>query len=102
MTCIAAIKDGDSIYMGGDSMVSGYITDLIATPKVFQIGEWLLGCAGDSRDCQIIRHAFTPPDVPSGISDDAYMTTIFTVALRTILGNHGRLRKKPTMSKVEL
>lgn len=95
MTCIIAAKDKDgSIYMAGDSMVSGYVTDTIIGGKVFKIGEWLIGVAGDARDGQVIQHAFVPPDIPSDVTIDGYMVSTFAAAVRSTLEKAGRLCKE--------
>jgi hypothetical protein len=49
MTCIAAIVDKETgiIYMGADSAASNYWSmNLIASKKVFRVGEFLIGCSG--------------------------------------------------------
>ena len=89
MTCIVAVRDRDgSLWMGGDSMVSGVNADLLANPKVIRKGDWLLGLAGDCSEAQVIFHLFTPPPVPRGMGIDTYLMTTFLPALREAQSKH--------------
>lgn len=81
MTCIAVLKQDDSIWMAGDRGASDDDTIFpLTAPKVFKIGPYLLGYAG-SMDGERIRHNFKPP-LPKGKDLDKFMYTEFLLALR--------------------
>ena len=83
MTCIVALKKDGRVYMGGDSAVTiGYQQQISTEPKVFQVGEFLIGAAGNARNCQIANHWFNPPEQSKNQSDLAYMCTSFAMALQ--------------------
>ena len=85
MTCIAVVRKEDKIYMSGERGVSD--DDIIlqsATPKVWQLGPYLMGYAG-SMDGERIRHNFKPP-LPEG-NLDKFMYTKFIKSLRTFYEN---------------
>ena len=82
MTCIAVLKQEDgAIWMAGDRGASDEDTILpLTAPKVFKIGQYLIGYAG-SMDGERIRYNFKPP-VPKNKDLDKFMYTEFLVALR--------------------
>ncbi len=63
MTCIVAIKDGHGgVVMGADSAVSaGDMVQQLAVPKIVQVGEMLIGGAGELLPIQRILTGFRPP-----------------------------------------
>ena len=81
MTCIAVLKTENTIWMAGDRGASDEDTILpLTAPKVFKIGQYLIGYAG-SMDGERIRHNFKPP-VPKTKDIEKFMYTEFLVALR--------------------
>lgn len=59
MTCIVAIRDGDYVYMGGDSFL-GHAgkAGTMSTPKLFKKGSLLIGAAGSSKLIEIFEDQF--------------------------------------------
>lgn len=85
MTCIVAYTDVTGrTWMGGDSgSFSGWDTTTISTGKVDRKGEFLMGYTGDSRGANLLRYAFTPPEIGGQDVDlMGYMVTHFVDKLR--------------------
>ena len=94
MTCIVGIEHKGRIWMGGDSGVfSGWDFTSLPDGKVFAIGEFLIGVAGDARLGQLVRHKFAPPVFAEGEDLDKYMITSFVDALRDCLKNAGAVSR---------
>lgn len=62
MTCVAGIVDGPKVWLGGDSANSSKV-EIVTTvdPKVFQLGEWVLGYAGDLAFGDVLRYRIAMP-----------------------------------------
>jgi len=88
MTCICALKQGNTIYMVGDSAGAG--GGEIYTrkdPKIFQKKGFLIGSAGSWRDSQIIEfHQNFPPLKEKDIF--TYLCSDFVKSLRKCLKKH--------------
>ena len=86
MTCIAAVTDGKTVWMGGDSAgVGGWDLDVRTDSKVFRNGEFLFGFTTSFRMGQLLRYAFMPP-TPHELQDvAAFMATDFVNAVRDCL-----------------
>ena len=81
MTCIAVLRTDDKIYMAGDRGASDDdVIMSLSTPKIWRVGEYLIGYAG-TMDGERIRHNFSPP--PPDLKDlDKFMHTRFIKSLR--------------------
>lgn len=56
MTCIVGLVDKGTVYMGGDSCASSdYAHQIVGNPKVFRIGEMILGVCGSFRLIDLLR-----------------------------------------------
>jgi len=79
MTCIVGIADGKGgIHIGGDSFGSdGHAGVILAEPKIFQIGEFIIGYCGSFRMGQILQYQFEPPSREEGQTDMSYLITSF-------------------------
>ena len=90
MTCIAAVVEGDRVFMGGDSAASDGC-DLVvrADQKVFRNGPMLMGFAGSFRMGQLLRYSFTPPKHARRKDVHRYMVTDFVDAVRDCLKKGG-------------
>lgn len=100
MTCIAAITDGKTVWMGGDSAAAcGWDISLLVSPKVFRVGECLIGGTGDVRALQILEHAFSPPTLKEGQSIPHYFAVDFVNALRDCLKSAGYAEKSNEKEK---
>lgn len=84
MTCIVALTNGQTVYMGGDSAAvdehNGFITTR-KEPKVFIRGEYIIGYAGSFRFGKVVEHSFNVPD-PIYTDINKFMNTEFVSALR--------------------
>lgn len=94
MTCIAAITDGKTVWMGGDS--AGVSDDLSVTvrdePKVFENGCYLIGFTSSFRMGQVLRYTALP--VPPPRADlHRFMCTRFIDAVRKATSKSGYLGK---------
>jgi ATP-dependent protease HslVU (ClpYQ) peptidase subunit len=94
MTCIVGLVDRGGVYIGGDSAgVAGLDITLMAQPKVFHNGPFLIGYTSSFRMGQLLQFALDPP--VRTVSQDvyAYMVTTFVDAVRDCLKGGGYARK---------
>jgi 20S proteasome alpha/beta subunit len=85
MTCIVAISDKGHVYMGGERGFSDSYTLVSSTrPKIFSIGQYLIGYAGNSGIGQAIVYNFVPPVLKSNKIDE-HMLKLFIPSLRTFI-----------------
>ena len=96
MTCIAAVTDGKTVTIGGDSAgVAGLGMQIRADEKVFVNGPFVMGFTSSFRMGQLLRYKFTPPAWDENDSDvHKFMCTKFVDSLRTCLADGGFRRKK--------
>jgi len=89
MTCIAGVVHKGTVYIGGDSAgVSGWDMSIISAPKVFRVGEFLIGYTSAFRMGQLLQYQLSVKE-RDGESDRAYMITVFAEAVRDLLKNYG-------------
>ena len=91
MTCIVGIRDRKNkrMFLGADSCVSrGYDIHIMSTPKVFSIGEFLIGSTGHSRFCQIIEAHLKPPPILPDKKLYSYMIEDFIPEMIKTLKTH--------------
>lgn len=90
MTCIVAVEDKGTIYMGGDSAgVAGLSISIRADEKVFLNGPFIMGFTTSFRMGQLLRFKFVPPAQPAGVDDLRYMVTDFIDAVRKSFFDNG-------------
>lgn len=91
MTCIITLKDGNRIYMGADSCVSGSHQRTLGEPKIIKKGEFLLGSAGSLRGAQLFQYATPLLNICEG--EDPYNYLISTVCrtMRNVFSHYGFL-----------
>lgn len=86
MTCIVAISDGTTVYMGGER---GYSDDhsIIPSlePKIFDKGLYLIGYAGNAGTGQNVVYNFEAPPLVTNTKTDKYMHGVFIPALKKFL-----------------
>jgi ATP-dependent protease HslVU (ClpYQ) peptidase subunit len=93
MTCIAALADGQNVWMGADSAsVSGLALTLRRDPKIYRVGEMLIGFTSSFRMGQLLGYKFKPPVQDAESSIEQYMTTVFIDAIRETLKEGGYAR----------
>lgn len=96
MTCIVGIVEGAKVWIGGDSAMSNMDTHELAAcanPKVYRVGEFLIGCAGSLRVGDALRYELDPPKHPRRMDAGRYMRTLFINAVRETLRKAGTLQK---------
>ncbi len=93
MTCIVGLVEDKKVYMGGDSMVTGYVTQIMTFRKVFKHNNCIIGYSGSVRMCNLLQYAFTVPEHSDGVSVEQYLTTTFVDALRTLMKDAGNATK---------
>jgi 20S proteasome alpha/beta subunit len=85
LTCIIAIANGKKVYMGGERGHSDSHTLVSSTqPKIFDVGSYLIGYAGNSGIGQAVVHNFEFPPVKIA-NIYKHMTTVFIPALRSFI-----------------
>lgn len=94
MTCIAAVADGERVWIGGDSAgVAGWSLNVRADEKVFANGPFVMGFTSSFRMGQLLRYCLTPPERDPECDLDRYMATSFIDAVRKCLKDGGFARK---------
>ncbi len=91
MTCIVGVETKDGVWIGGDSAtVAGWTLRITGRPKVYRVGEFVIGTSGSIRVSGLLRHAFAPPAVPDDPEAlEHYLVTEFVPALRKTFGDGG-------------
>lgn len=94
MTCVVAFKHEGDVWMGADS--AGVDTNLgLVTrkdPKIYRVGEFLLGFTSSFRMGQLLGHALNVSKRHPSISVELYMATTFIDAVRHTLKAGGYAR----------
>jgi ATP-dependent protease HslVU (ClpYQ) peptidase subunit len=76
--------------MGCDSAVGdGWLLLTVRNPKIFQVGECLIGVAGSPRMAQILRYHLIPPSREESESDNHYIIVKFAEAVRSCFKEQG-------------
>lgn len=95
MTCIVGIVDNGKVFIGGDSAaVSGYMVTIRSDPKVFRLGNFLIGFTSSFRMGQLLHYAFHAPERPDGLDVFSYMVTLFVEGLRECMKSGGFTKKE--------
>src|SRR3546814_10742010 len=62
MTCIVGLVDDGKVYLGGDSAgVAGWSLTVRKDPKVFRVGDCIIGFTSSFRMGPLLAHSFQPP-----------------------------------------
>lgn len=95
MTCIIGIALKGKVVIGGDSAgVSGSSLELRKDPKVFKVGECIIGFTTSFRMGQLLRFGFTLPKQKEKQDDFEYICTDFIDDVRARLKFGGYSKKK--------
>lgn len=90
MTCICAIVENNTVYIGGDSAgVAGLSISIRADEKVFKNGPFIMGFTSSFRMGQILRYKFDPPKQKASQTDMQYMVTDFIDSVRSCFSKNG-------------
>lgn len=93
MTCIVGLIENDKVYLGADSLASnGFVKDVKSQPKVFKLGDFIIGTTGSQRMSQILRFSTELPKIYDTEIFE-FMCTKFVDTLRSIYGDKGFLQK---------
>jgi len=96
MTCIAAIVDKKTVYIGGDSAgVAGLNLRVREDKKVFINGDYIIGFTSSFRMGQLLQYAKLP-EIPKEENLDLhrFMCTDFQDALRKLYKEKGFLERE--------
>ncbi len=95
MTCIVALKHEGRIYMGADSAgVGGLSLRVRSDPKIYQVGEFLIGFTSSFRMGQLLGHKLSVTKQHPETEDYTFMCTTFIEAVRSTLKDGGYAYKK--------
>jgi len=93
MTCIVALVHENKVYMGGDAAGSdGTVLQLVSHPKVFKLGEFLIGYTSSFRMGQLLEFNLEVP-ASAELDDLRYMVRTFIPAVRKCLADGGFSKK---------
>jgi ATP-dependent protease HslVU (ClpYQ) peptidase subunit len=95
MTCIVAISQNGTVYMGSDHAASDDKSGWIMArkePKVFKVGQYGVAFTDSFRMGQILQYSWTPPKYTptktnSGL--DKFMRTKFIDSVKAAFKDHG-------------
>lgn len=94
MTCIVGVIQKGKVYIGGDSAgVAGQSVTVRKDPKVFKVGDFVIGCTSSFRMIQLIRFSFSPPKKYEDDDIFRYMCSEFINALRRCFKDGGYASK---------
>lgn len=95
MTCVAGLIGADgAVWMGGDSAgVSDWDLMVRKDPKVFRLGDALVGFSTSFRMGQLVQYGLVLPPYDSSTDLFGYMVSEVVGALRKILREGGFLKK---------
>ena len=96
MTCIVGIAQGGTVWIGGDSAgvdTSRHALSVRADPKVFRIGDFVMGFTSSFRMGQLLAYALHPPLRRPEADVHAFMVTEFVDAVRDCLKAGGYAEK---------
>ena len=84
MTCVVAMVDVDgNIHMASDSSASdGHSQVSIKSPKIFQVGEILIGYSNSFRAAQVLEYDFSPTPRTELQEDMEYLCSYFVHDIR--------------------
>lgn len=100
MTCIVAIAEGGTVYMGGDSAgVSHLSLEIRKNPKVFKNKDFVIGYTTSFRMGQLLQYAFTPPKRHPDEDLFEYMVTSFVDGVRETLKKGGFASKEDEVER---
>ena len=105
MTCIVGLIDHGRVYLGGDSCASiGWQEKYqlnTTTPKVYRLGQMIIGSAGDFRALQLVAHCIDLPVQTEGQTDHAYMIAVLSTKIRDLLKGSGQTRTEDSKESTD-
>ena len=93
MTAIVGIIQDGEVWIGGDGVTAfGYYVMPSRQPKVFRVGEALVGVSGSPRVGQLLRLAVETAPCPPDADPYKWLCLDFSTALRTVVNEHGAMK----------
>lgn len=93
MTCIVGYEHEEKVYLGCDSAtVENWTIQTIAQPKIFKLGEFLIGYSGFPRIGQLIQFSLSLRPQLDNQSDFQYLCTEFATSVKTLLNDNDFIR----------
>lgn len=91
MTCIVGLITSYKVIIGGDSagVDESYNLTIRKDPKVFRVGDMLMGITSSFRMGNLLRFNLTLPEHPDGMDAFEYMVRHFIPAVRECLKEGG-------------
>ena len=91
MTCIVGVRDNSGVWIGADSCGSdGTTRAIISSPKVFRVGELLIGCTTSYRYIDLLQYSMVVAPLHDG-DIDRYLRTAVIPAMRQTLKDGGAM-----------
>lgn len=91
MTVIVGLKDDKGIYIGSDSRITiGNIMGDLIEPKIFKVGDIIMGISGTYDNDQLIRYSMELPSNTENISPLRYLISVFIPAIKKCLIDGGK------------
>lgn len=95
MTCIVALAQNGALWMGADSAgVGNYRLQIRRDPKIYRVGDMLIGFTTSFRMGQLLGYRLTLPHHREDWSVEKYMHIEFIDAVRNVLKSGGYSRTK--------
>jgi len=92
MTCICAISNGETVWMGGDSLGADnrFNCSVRKDKKVFISGEYLIGFTSSFRMGDILKWSFEPPEMDDKEKNiEKFMANTFISSVIRALDDNG-------------
>lgn len=91
MTCIIGMVQNNKVSMIGDKEGSdGFTKNIFSkTPKVFHVGDFILGYTTSFRMGQILQYSWTPPKKSLDDNDDYYIYKIVVDSIKKCFEDNG-------------
>lgn len=89
MTCIVGLEHDGGVTIGGDSAAAADdLVDVVTAPKVFRVGEYLIGYCESFRMGQLLAYRLRVPE--QKYADDLeHLSTVFVDRVREVLHKGG-------------
>lgn len=96
MTCIVGLVADGTVWMGADSasIWSDHRREARTDPKLFQVGDMLIGYTSSFRMGQLLMYSLILPEHPDGETAHRYLATHFVDAVRATLQKGGFAKKE--------
>lgn len=103
MSCVIGMKKSNGgLVVGGDGLLSDADSQAtLATPKVFECGEFLYGAVGSLRNSQILQYNFSAPLIPKTWDTMRYICELWVGSFRKAVTIGQSLTVKDEIASLE-